>query len=99
MPRDLKLPLGWRFSSFKKILLLRLRSCYKYGGRHVAIKQQRDVKRYHVTYHPATRDSAADSINGVSMKTFGSIMSSEPIVVLVLVEDVDTFLKRCGVVE
>ena len=55
MPRDLKDPPGWRFSSFRKILLLRFsdrcsrRVSYQAGA----------------PYHPAASESTVDSTKGV----------------------------------
>lgn len=63
---DLKDPDGWRSSSFRKILL------------H-AISVWIDSK-VGCSYHPATLDSAADSISGVSIHGFCIVM--RPIVEL-----------------
>lgn len=57
MPRDLKEPDGCKFSSLRKILLLRLRSihtiCFSWGF------------GFGHTNHPAACESAADSMRGV----------------------------------
>lgn len=56
MPRDLKEPEGWRFSSLRKILLLRFRNALECGSRGGG-----------VPYHPAALDRAVDSMRGVSL--------------------------------
>lgn len=58
MPRDLKEPLGCRFSSFKKTLLLQL----SVSAHHIFPFRP---------YQRAARDSGADSISGVSRHGFG----------------------------
>jgi hypothetical protein len=64
MPRDLKDPLGWRFSSLRKILLLR------FSFHNLNFQLELRTKKGGSPYHPAALDSAADSINGVSSQGF-----------------------------
>ena len=65
IPRDLKEPLGWRFSSLRSIRL----ACLSVMRLKLeAAKGER--------YHPAAFDSAEDSFNGVAIQGLG--ISGEP---------------------
>jgi hypothetical protein len=56
---DLKDPDGWRSSSFRKILL-----------HAISVWIDRIHRNVGCSYHPATLESAADSIRGVSIHGF-----------------------------
>ena len=60
MPRDLKEPAGWRFSSFRKI---RLGGLGQHSGGSLLGLQG--------VYHPAALERAADSTNGVETHGLG----------------------------
>jgi hypothetical protein len=67
MPRDLKEADGWRFSSLRKMLLLK--------GLAVVLRNWRGRE-----YHPASRERAAERIRGVWTQGFWGKSALDPMV-------------------